>query len=107
ANRSCVPGEHFRGNGEPGPRGPTGETQVIEPREVVIVQTRGEDLRLPRRCRRLEALELRDQRSQRIRTFAPLRGNHMLPAAEKAHEVAARDRLDFLAQTLHRVAMNP
>ena len=106
ADRAGVSRGDTRRCGEARPHGASGETQIVEPGEVVVVEPRRQDLGFPRRRGRLEALELRDQRRQRVGTFAPLAGNDVLPATEKAHEILRRDRLDLLPQPLDGIAMD-
>ena len=84
----------------------SGKTQVIEPRELVILKTRRKDLRLPRRCRRLESLQLGDDCVERIGTLPLLARCDMLPAKQEAKKILARDGLDFLPQPLDRVAVD-
>src|SRR5207244_1553834 len=83
---------------------------LVEEARAMLLQMLGQLLsaRADRRGfhRRLEALELRDQRGQRVGTLAPLARNDVLPAAEEAHEILAGDRLDLLPQTLDGVTMN-
>ena len=91
---------------EPRPRGAPGKAQIVQPREVVAVETCRQDLRLPRRGGRLEPLQLRNHRGQCVRPLAPLVGMTCCQRQQEAHEVPARYRLDLLPQPLHRVAVN-
>ena len=83
-----------------------GQAQIVEPRHVVGVETRRQQLRFPRGDRRLEALQLADHRVERVRPFAALVRDEVLPAEEEPHEVLRADGLDLLAQALDRIAMD-
>ena len=83
-----------------------GQAQVVEPRHVVGIKTRRQQLGFPRRDRRLEALQLADHGVERVGPLAPIVRHQMLPAEQEAHEILRADGLDFLPQPLHRVAMN-
>ena len=65
-----------------------------------------QDLGFPCGGRRLVALELRYQRGYRIGSVHALAVTHVLPPEQEAHEVCRRHRFDFVAQPLHRVAVD-
>ncbi len=83
-----------------------GEAQIVEPGELVVFEPRRQDLRLPRRRRRLETLQLRDDGVEGVRSLPLLARHEVLPSKQEAQEILARDRLDFSAQPLHRVAVD-
>ena len=84
-----------------------GQAQVVEPRHVVAFETRRQHLRFPGSDRRLEALQLTDHRVERVRPFAAVVVQKVLPAEQKPHEILRADGLDLLPQPLHRVPMDP
>src|SRR3984893_17217618 len=92
---------------QPRPCDTSGETLIVKPGRLVINNACRQDLALPRPGRRLEPFELADDGIARARPRQPRTGVNSLPAKEEAQEVARGDRLDFGAQALDRVAVNP
>ena len=88
------------------PDGAAGEAQIVEPRHVVGVETRGQELRLPRGDGRLETLQLADHHVERVGSFPALVRNEVLPAEEEPHEVLRADGFDLLPQALDRIAVD-
>ena len=92
--------------GDARPHDSSRAAQLIQPRRVVFVHPGRQDLRFPRRSWRLVAFQLRDDACDRVRTFDARIRRDALPFEEEAHEVARLDGFDFLAQAIHRVAVD-
>ena len=82
------------------------QAQIVEPGHVVGIEARRQQLGFPCRDRRLESLQLADHGVERVGPLAAIVGHQMLPAKQEAHEVPRAHGFDFLAQPLHRVAVN-
>src|SRR5262249_56849105 len=78
---------------QPRPGDPPGEAALVEPGRLIALEARGQDLALPRRRRRFEALDLPDERVERLRTFHAYIGAHVLPGDPQAPETARRHPL--------------
>ena len=91
---------------DPRPYDAAGAAQFVEPRRVVFVDARRQDLCFPRGGRRFEAFELRHDVGHRIGTFDSGLRRDALPFEQEAHQVAHFDRLDFLAQPIDGVAVD-
>src|ERR1700730_9887194 len=92
---------------QPRPCDTSGETLIVKPGRLVINNARRQDLVLPRSGRRLEPFELADDGIDGVRPRHPRIGVNPLPAKEEAQKVARGDRLDFGAEAVDRVAVNP
>src|SRR5204862_8212891 len=96
-----------RPEAEPSPRQLARQARSIEPLALVTLDACGQDVRLPRACRQLEALNLFDHGQNAASALAPATRLDVLPAQEKAHQVLRRDGLDLAAQPLDRVRVDP
>src|SRR5690348_10309329 len=68
---------------QPRPRDPPGQALIIQPRRLVPVEARRQDLGLPGPGRRLETFELTDQYLERIRPLHTGIWRNALPGEEK------------------------
>src|SRR6185503_16903297 len=91
---------------EPRPDETAGETLLIEPRRVVLVDSRRQDLCFPCSCRCLEALELCEDGGDSIWPLHPCPRRCTLPLEQETQEIARFHRLDLRPQALHGVAMD-
>ncbi len=80
--------------GEPPPGHLAGQAQLVEPAGVVPGHPRRQQVALPLAGRRLDALELLDDREQAGPPLGPGPGGEVLPAGQEAHVGGHRDRLD-------------
>ncbi len=72
---------------EPSPGVLAGEAQVVEPGIVVVGNAGGKDLALPRRGRRLNALQHAEHSGHGVGTLQPGIGRQVMPGEEELHEV--------------------
>ena len=103
ARAAAVGGDRRR---QPRPGRPSGEALGVEPRGLIALEPRRQDLGLPGFRRRLEAFERVEDDGQRVRPLEARLLGDMLPGEQEAQEVARRDRLDLGAQPPDRVMMD-
>ena len=95
-----------RCRGQARPSDVAGQRQQIQQRRIVAIHSGRQDRPLPRRRRRLEAVEQRDDGAEAVDAGQTAALVHVLPREQKAHEVGGVHRLDFRAQAIERVAMD-
>ena len=78
----------------------------IQPLGFVLGDPRRDHFGFPSACRGFEALELRENRGQRIRALHARARQNALPFAQEAQKISGSDRLDFRPQPFHGVTMN-
>ena len=88
------------------PGRPPGQALGVEPRGLVALEPRRQDLGLPRLRRRLEAFERAQDRGERVGPLEARLLRHMLPGEQEAEEVPRGDRIDLRPQPPHRVMMD-
>ena len=89
-----------------GPGCPPGQALGVEPRSLIALESRRQDLGLPRSCRRLEAFERAQDHGQRVGPFEARLLRDMLPGEQEAQKIARRDRVDLRPQPTNRRMMN-
>src|SRR5262245_56950726 len=82
-----------------------GEAQHVEPGAIEVLDARRKDVALPRGCRQLETIELRDHRAQPLDATQAASPVDVLPREQESHVLGRTDRRDLRAQTVERVAM--
>ena len=94
------------GRRAPPPDPAAGEAEAVQPRRVVFLHPRRQDLPFPGGGRGLEPFELAEQGVEAPRPLGPAVGIDPLPGEEEAQEVGLRDRLDLPPQPVQGVAMD-
>ncbi len=81
-----------------GPGRPPGQALGVEPRSLIALESRRQDLGLPRSRRRLEAFERAQDRRQCVGSFEARLLGDMLPGEQEAQKIARCDRVDLRPQ---------
>src|ERR1043166_4359459 len=92
---------------QPAPRDLSRQAQPIEPEGVVVAEPRRQHVRFPGSRGHLVTVELLQHRRESFRSLGARLGRGALPAQQEPHEIRRGDRLDFLAQPVERVPMDP
>src|SRR5690242_5625730 len=92
--------------GEARPDKSSRQTLLVEPRRLVLADSRGQDLGFPSARRCLKSFELPQHRSNSVGSLHATLRSHALPFKQEAQEVAGGDGLDFSSQPFDRVTMN-
>ena len=94
------------GRRQTGPGRPPGEALAVEPRRLIALEARRQDLGLPRLGRRLEAFERAKHGGKRVGPFeARLLGN-MSPCEQEAEKVPRGDGINLRPQPPDRVVVD-
>src|SRR5258707_10336294 len=83
--RLCAAIRRARRN-EPRPGALPGKALGVEPGRLILRDAHGEDLRLPRACRRLKAFETGKCRGQRVRSLQSCFFRYLLPCKQETQE---------------------
>ncbi len=94
------------GNREPRPRNLAGEAEHVQHRRAIIVDARGKHAAFPGRRGKLAAIEDCERFAKSIQAGQPIAKVDVLPFEEEAHEIRRRDRFNFGAEPVDRVAMD-
>ncbi len=82
------------------------QAEHVQHRGLVTFEPRGQHITFPRAGRKLEAIELRENRPQTFGARQLARGPHVLPREEEPHELGWADRCNFGAQAIQGVAVD-
>jgi hypothetical protein len=83
-----------------------GQTQQVQPRGVVFLESRGQDRSFPGGRRQFETIELRDDLAQPVDARQSGSGPDVLPIEQESHEIRRTHRLDLRAQSMQGVTMD-
>ena len=82
------------------------QTQHVEQRRLVAVESPRQHRSFPGAGRELETVEDGDDLAQAVDPGEPRRHRRVLPLEQESHEIRGRDRLDLGAQPIERIAVN-
>ena len=91
---------------QPRPRRLAREAQHVEPRRIVVLEAGGQHGAFPGAGRQFDAVERRQHAAKAVDAGQVVRLGDAVPDEQKALEIGRRDRLDFGAQPVERVAMD-
>src|SRR5437879_3003082 len=94
------------GRGQTSPANATGKAKLVEPLRRVLVHTRRQYFRFPRRRRQFVAIEQLQDRLDSIGSFNPVLRVHMLPGEQKTLKLRRRNRLYLGAQPVDGESMD-
>ncbi len=82
------------------------QTECVEPNRLVPLEPGRQHVAFPGARRQIQAIELRDHRTQAFDAVEAARRLDMLPPEKEAHELGRAHRRDLGPQTVQRVAVD-